>query len=102
LNIADIAEVWRRGSVITSWLLDLTASAFAEEAAFAAYSGFVQDSGEGRWTIHAAIDEAFNTWVINTMFAKAATGSETPENAFKQAETAMKAIWAKWQDRNLI
>jgi multiple sugar transport system substrate-binding protein len=40
--------------------------------------------------------------VINTMFAKAATGSETPENAFKQAETAMKAIWTKWQDRNLI
>jgi multiple sugar transport system substrate-binding protein len=40
--------------------------------------------------------------VINTMFAKAATGAETPENALKQAETAMKAIWAKWQDRNLI
>ena len=53
LNIADIAEVWRRGSVITSWLLDLTASALAEEAAFAAYSGFVQDLSEGRWTIHA-------------------------------------------------
>ena len=51
---------------------------------------------------NATIDEAFNTWVINTMFAKAATGSETPENAFKQAETAMKAIWAKWQDRNLV
>ena len=51
---------------------------------------------------NAAIDEAFNTWVINTMFAKAATGAETPENALKQAETAMKAIWAKWQDRNLI
>ena len=51
---------------------------------------------------NAAIDEAFNTWVINTMFAKAATGADTPENALKQAETAMKAIWAKWQDRNLI
>jgi multiple sugar transport system substrate-binding protein len=51
---------------------------------------------------NAAIDEAFNTWVINTMFAKAATGAETPENALKQAETAMKAIWAKWHDRNLI
>ena len=51
---------------------------------------------------NAAIDEAFNTWVINTMFAKAATGADTPENALAQAEMAMKAIWAKWQDRNLI
>jgi multiple sugar transport system substrate-binding protein len=51
---------------------------------------------------NAAIDEAFNTWVVNTMFAKAATGAETPENALKQAETAMKAIWAKWQSRHLI
>ncbi|MBX6369181.1 MAG: twin-arginine translocation signal domain-containing protein [Rhodospirillales bacterium] len=51
---------------------------------------------------NAAIDEAFNTWIINTMFAKAATGAETPENALKQAETAMKAIWAKWKERKLI
>ncbi|HVY56784.1 MAG TPA: extracellular solute-binding protein [Xanthobacteraceae bacterium] len=51
---------------------------------------------------NAAIDEAFNTWVINTMFAKAATGAETPENALKQAEAAMKAIWQKWQDRKMI
>jgi len=65
LNIADIAEVWRRGSVITSWLLDLTASALAEDAALAAYSGFVQDSGEGRWTIHAAIDEGVPAEVLS-------------------------------------
>src|SRR5262245_39108003 len=51
---------------------------------------------------NAAIDETFNTWVINTMFAKAATGTETAENAVKQAENAMKAIWAKWHDRQLI
>jgi multiple sugar transport system substrate-binding protein len=51
---------------------------------------------------NAAIDEAFNTWIINTMFAKAATGAETPENALKQAENAMKAIWAKWKERKLI
>jgi multiple sugar transport system substrate-binding protein len=51
---------------------------------------------------NAAIDEAFNTWVINTMFAKAATGAETPENALKQAETSMKAIWAKWKERKMI
>jgi 6-phosphogluconate dehydrogenase len=65
LNIADIAEVWRRGSVITSWLLDLTASALAEDAALAAYSGFVEDSGEGRWTIHAAIDEGVPAEVLS-------------------------------------
>lgn len=51
---------------------------------------------------NAAIDETWNTWVLNTMFAKAATGAETPEAALAQAETAMKAIWAKWKDRGLI
>ncbi len=58
LNLPDIAEVWRRGSVIGSWLLDLTADAFADDAALSKYSGFVQDSGEGRWTINAAIEQA--------------------------------------------
>src|SRR5579862_6244831 len=58
LDIPDIAEVWRRGSVITSWLLDLTAAALAEDSALAAYTGFIQDSGEGRWTVQAAIEEA--------------------------------------------
>jgi 6-phosphogluconate dehydrogenase len=64
LIVADIAEVWRRGSVITSWLLDLIASALAEDAALSNYSGFVQDSGEGRWTIQAAIDEAVPAAVL--------------------------------------
>jgi 6-phosphogluconate dehydrogenase len=58
LNLADIAEVWRRGSVVASWLLDLTAMALAENPTLSNYTGFVQDSGEGRWTINAAIDEA--------------------------------------------
>jgi 6-phosphogluconate dehydrogenase len=58
LNLPDIAEVWRRGSVVSSWLLDLTAIALAENPTLAEYTGFVQDSGEGRWTIQAAIDEA--------------------------------------------
>jgi len=58
LNLADIAEVWRRGSVVSSWLLDLTAMALAENPTLAEYTGFVQDSGEGRWTINAAIEEA--------------------------------------------
>jgi len=58
LNLADIAEVWRRGSVVSSWLLDLTAMALAENPTLSEYTGFVQDSGEGRWTIQAAVDEA--------------------------------------------
>ncbi|MGB6357519.1 MAG: hypothetical protein WBF30_01965, partial [Candidatus Acidiferrales bacterium] len=56
-NLADVAEVWRRGSVIASWLLDLTAIALFEQPDLAAYSGRVSDSGEGRWTILAAVDE---------------------------------------------
>jgi 6-phosphogluconate dehydrogenase len=58
LNLGDIAEVWRRGSVVGSWLLDLTAMALIEDPSLTNYSGFVQDSGEGRWTIQAAIEEA--------------------------------------------
>jgi 6-phosphogluconate dehydrogenase len=58
LNVADIAEVWRRGSVISSWLLDLGAAALAKDPQLEGFSGFVQDSGEGRWTIEAAIEEA--------------------------------------------
>jgi 6-phosphogluconate dehydrogenase len=64
LNIADIAEVWRRGSVIPSWLLDLTATALAKSNALDEYSGFVEDSGEGRWTVNAAIDEAVPAEVL--------------------------------------
>jgi len=65
LNLADIAEVWRRGSVVSSWLLDLTAIALAESPTLSEYSGFVQDSGEGRWTIQAAIDEAVPAEVLS-------------------------------------
>jgi 6-phosphogluconate dehydrogenase len=65
LNLADIAEVWRRGSVVSSWLLDLTAIALAEDPALSQYTGFVQDSGEGRWTIQAAIDEAVPAEVLS-------------------------------------
>jgi len=58
LNLPDIAEVWRRGSVVSSWLLDLTAMALLENPTLSEYTGFVQDSGEGRWTIQAALEEA--------------------------------------------
>ena len=65
-NLRDIAEVWRRGSVVASWLLDLTASALTQDPALAAFAGRVSDSGEGRWTIKAAIDEAVPTPVLST------------------------------------
>ena len=58
LNLRDITEVWRRGSVIASWLLDLTATALVKDATLSAFAGRVSDSGEGRWTIKAAVDEA--------------------------------------------
>jgi 6-phosphogluconate dehydrogenase len=58
LNLADIAEVWRRGSVVSSWLLDLTAAALAGDAKLETYKGAVADSGEGRWTLDAAIETA--------------------------------------------
>jgi 6-phosphogluconate dehydrogenase len=66
LNLADIAEVWRRGSVIASWLLDLTAAALLKDPALAEFAGRVSDSGEGRWTIKAAIDEAVSAPVLTT------------------------------------
>jgi 6-phosphogluconate dehydrogenase len=66
LNLADITEVWRRGSVIASWLLDLTASALIEDPALTKFAGRVSDSGEGRWTIKAAIDEAVPAPVLTT------------------------------------
>jgi len=66
LNLPDITEVWRRGSVIASWLLDLTATALLEDPALAKFAGQVSDSGEGRWTITAAIDEAVPAPVLTT------------------------------------
>lgn len=71
LNISDIAEVWRRGSVISSWLLDLSATALAQDPKLAKFTGYVQDSGEGRWTIEAAIEEAVPVDVLATaLFAR--------------------------------
>jgi 6-phosphogluconate dehydrogenase len=65
LNLGDIAEVWRRGSVVSSWLLDLTADALATDEHLEKFSGFVDDSGEGRWTIEAAIEEAVPAEVLS-------------------------------------
>jgi len=66
LNMTDIAEVWRRGSVISSWLLDLTAQALAKDARLSDFTGSVDDSGEGRWTIDAALEEAVPATVLTT------------------------------------
>jgi 6-phosphogluconate dehydrogenase len=66
LNLRDIAEVWRRGSVVASWLLDLTAAALAKDPALTNFAGKVSDSGEGRWTLKAAIDEAVPVPVLST------------------------------------
>src|SRR5262245_44246881 len=65
LNVADIAEVWRRGSVVSSWLLDLTAIALVEDPTLSKYTGTVQDSGEGRWTIQAAVEAAVPADVLS-------------------------------------
>src|SRR4051794_1083564 len=66
LNMGDIAEVWRRGSVVSSWLLDLTADALAKDEKLEAFAGDVEDSGEGRWTIEAAIEEAVPAEVLSS------------------------------------
>ena len=71
LNLTDIAEVWRRGSVISSWLLDLTASALAKDQGLSGFSGKVADSGEGHWTIEAAMEEAVPVNVLSaSLFAR--------------------------------
>jgi 6-phosphogluconate dehydrogenase len=66
LDLKDIAEVWRRGSVVSSWLLDLTASALAENPTLSEFTGHVSDSGEGRWTVEAAIEESVPVPVLST------------------------------------
>ena len=65
MDLPEIAEVWRRGSVIGSWLLDLTAAALAADLGLTGYEGRVSDSGEGRWTVQAAIDEAVPSPVLS-------------------------------------
>jgi 6-phosphogluconate dehydrogenase len=76
-DIADIAEVWRRGSVVGSWLLDLTAAALAQNPALEDFSGRVSDSGEGRWTAHAAIDEGVPAPVLTAaLFSRFASRDE--------------------------
>jgi 6-phosphogluconate dehydrogenase len=78
LNIRDIAEVWRRGSVVASWLLDLTAAALLESPDLRGFAGRVSDSGEGRWTVAAAIDESVPAPVLSTaLFERFASRGES-------------------------
>jgi 6-phosphogluconate dehydrogenase len=65
LDVAEVAEVWRRGSVVASWLLDLTAAALAEDPTLEGFGGRVSDSGEGRWTVQAAVDEGVPVHVLS-------------------------------------
>ena len=78
LNLPDIAEVWRRGSVIASWLLDLTAIALAEDPQVSQFAGRVSDSGEGRWTVLAAVDEGAPVPVLSiALYGRFASRGET-------------------------
>jgi 6-phosphogluconate dehydrogenase len=89
INVADVAEVWRRGSVITSWLLDLSAEALASDRALSDFSGFVEDSGEGRWTVEAAVAEAVPAPVLTTaLYARFA--SREPESFANRLLSAMR------------
>ena len=89
-DLAAITELWRRGSVITSWLLDLTAAALAADPALSAYSGHVSDSGEGRWTIQAAIDEGVPAHVLTASLLErfASRGEDAFQNKVLSAMRA--------------
>jgi 6-phosphogluconate dehydrogenase len=90
VDVADVAEVWRRGSVVTSWLLDLTAAALAEDPELAKYSGRVGDSGEGRWTVQQAVETAVAAPVLTAaLFARFATRDDGRFGA--KALSAMRA-----------
>jgi 6-phosphogluconate dehydrogenase len=82
-NLADITEVWRRGSVVASWLLDLTAISLLEQPSLAKFSGRVSDSGEGRWTLQAAIDEGAPSPVLSASLYQRFTSRGEDEFADK-------------------
>src|SRR4029453_11068817 len=89
-DIADIAEVWRGGRVLPPWLLDPTSSALAENATLDTYSGHVEDSGEGRWTVNAAVDEAVPAEVLTAaLFAR--FGSRKDHTFAEKILSAMRA-----------
>jgi 6-phosphogluconate dehydrogenase len=92
LNMGDIAEVWRRGSVVSSWLLDLTAQALAGDENLDDFSGYVEDSGEGRWTINAAIEEAVPATVLSNALYRRFRSRETVSYADKMLSAMRKGF----------
>jgi 6-phosphogluconate dehydrogenase len=98
LPVAEIAEVWRRGSVLSSWLVDLTANALAEDPALAKFEGFVPDSGEGRWTVMAAVEESVPADVI-TAALYTRFRSRMEKSFAEQILSAMRAQFGGHQER---
>ena len=92
LILGDIAEVWRRGSVVSSWLLDLTASALATDEKLEDYSGYVEDSGEGRWTINAAIEESVPATVLSNALYRRFRSREDASYADKMLSAMRKGF----------
>jgi 6-phosphogluconate dehydrogenase len=97
-NVGEIAELWRRGSVVASWLLDLTASALAEDSGLAGFAGRVSDSGEGRWTIQAAIDEGVPAPVLSAALYQRFSSRGAAEYAGKVL-SAMRAAFGGHQEK---
>jgi 6-phosphogluconate dehydrogenase len=92
LDLADVAEVWRRGSVVSSWLLDLTAAALAEDPGLDSFEGHVADSGEGRWTINAAIEEAVPATVLSAALYARFRSRQQPSYADKLLSAMRKGF----------
>ncbi|ACA20957.1 6-phosphogluconate dehydrogenase, decarboxylating [Methylobacterium sp. 4-46] len=99
LDLGDIAEVWRRGSVVSSWLLDLTAAALARDEHLDAFSGFVVDSGEGRWTLNAAIEEAVPANVLAAALYARFRSRETASFADKLLSAMRKGFGGHQEPR---
>ena len=98
LDLAKVTEVWRRGSVITSWLLDLTAEAYLDDPELSQYSGHVSDSGEGRWTINAAIDEGVPVPVLSAALYQRFS-SRGRDDVANKALSAMRAGFGGHEER---
>ena len=98
LPVAEIAEVWRRGSVLSSWLVDLTANALAEDPALSKFEGYVPDSGEGRWTVMAAVEESVPADVI-TAALYTRFRSRMEKSFAEQILSAMRAQFGGHQER---
>ena len=102
-DLRDIAEVWRRGSVISSWLLDLTAEALAKDSNLPQFAGRVSDSGEGRWTIKAAIDEGFQFRSFRVQCMRVSHHEASPSSkirCYPRCDMLSGAIWRRVLSRD--